>query len=141
MLLIKKKEELNDQHVVYKERESPRWGAPQYTLKAGISIEGYEGEGQIGNVSVTGCSLHSVTFVNIIPDTVYDVKFTPDKQDNLKPFNLKLRLNWTKSSENLFLAGFAIENGEDTTQLIRYIEVQRSRGLLPDYGNMRPGGK
>jgi len=52
----KKKEELGDQFAAYKQRKAPRWGTPQYTLKAGISINGYEGEGQLGNISVSGWS-------------------------------------------------------------------------------------
>ena len=133
----KKKEELSDQLASYQERTAPRWGAPMNALKAGISINGFEGEGQLGNVSVSGCSMHSVTFVNIIPDEIYHVNIIPSKEDNMSPFGLKLKLSWTKSSETLFTAGFSVEGGE-SAHLKHYVEILRSRGMLPDYGNMSP---
>ena len=132
----KKKEELSDQLAVYLERGDPRWGAPHVKLNAGLSIDGFEGEGQLGNVSISGCSMLSITYVSITPNNVYQVKVIPGPEDNMGPFALKLKLNWTKSSETLFLAGFSLKEGEDCSQLKRYVEVLRSCGLIPDYGNM-----
>ena len=140
MLFKKKKEELTDQLTVYQERKAPRLGTPQYKLDAGITIAGYEGEGQLGNVSVSGCSIMSVTYVNIKPDEVYNIKIIPSKEDNIKPFNLKMKLNWTKSSETVFQAGFSLESSESGMQLKNYVSALRSRGIEPDYGNMNSGG-
>jgi len=136
MFFKKKKEELSDQLASYQKRGSPRWGAPIFDLDAGISIAGYDGEGQIGNISVTGCSMKSVTYVNITPNEVYQVTIIPGSEDNMKPFNLKLKLSWIKSSETAFLAGFSLEGKEGSAQLKQYVEVLRSRGFEPDYGNM-----
>jgi len=138
MFFKKKKEELDDQFTVFKERGSPRWGSPQFMLNAGISIDGYEGEGQLGNVSITGCSMHSGTYVNITPNNIYKVNIIPEAEDNMAPFSLTFKLNWTKSSETLFLAGFSLIDGESNSQLKRYSEQLHSRGLAPDYGNMNP---
>ena len=137
MFFKKKKDELSDQVTTYQERKAPRWGTPPEGLNAGISINGFEGEGQIGNVSISGCSMKSVTYVNIIPDTVYKVKIIPGPEDKIEPFSLNLKLSWTKSEETVFLAGFSLESGEDTSKLKRYIESLRSRGIEPDYGNMK----
>ena len=133
----KKEEEMSDQLASYQERKDPRWGSPQHMLDAGMTIEGYEGEGQLGNVSVSGCSMQSITYVNISPDKVYNVKFIPGAKDNLSPFKLKLKLNWTKSSETLFQAGFALAGGDENFQLQRYIEILKARGAAPDYGNSK----
>jgi hypothetical protein len=130
----KKKDELSDQLAVYFERQSPR-----YMLDAGISIEGFEGEGQLGNVSVSGCCMASVTYAAITPGEVYNVKILPGVQDKLKPFNLKLKVNWTKSSEEVFYAGFSLENNSpNKNQMRRYTEILHARGIPPDYGNMNP---
>jgi hypothetical protein len=133
MVFTKKKEELSDQLAVYQERKDPR-----FWLNAGIAIEGFEGEGQLGNVSVSGCYLASVTYVAFMPDEVYQAKIIPGPEDAIKPFSLKLKLNWTKSSETLFEAGLSIEDGESNSQLKRYVELLRVRGVAPDYGNMDP---
>ena len=139
MLFRKKKEELSDQLATYQERGAPRWGTPQYELDAGICIEGFEGEGQIGNVSISGCSMKSVTYVTITPNEVYQVKIIPGVNEKMPPFSLKLKLSWTKSSETVFLAGFALEGKEGSAQLKNYVGLLSSRGLTPDYGNMSSG--
>ncbi|MCL2185942.1 MAG: PilZ domain-containing protein [Treponema sp.] len=138
MLFKKKKEELSDQLTVYQERKAPRWGTPQFNLKAGITIDGFEGEGQLGNISISGCSIKSVTYVNIIPDKIYNVKIIPEQSDNMSSFSIKMKLSWTKSNEELFLAGFSLDEGESSYQLKQYVEILRARGIEPDYGNMRP---
>ena len=137
MFTKKNKDELTDQLAVFQERKAPRWGAPQVDLDAGISLAGYEGEGQLGNISASGCSMKSVTYVSIIPDNVYQARIIPGKNDKILPFSLNLRLSWTKSSEKIFLAGFALEDEEGKTQLKKYVEILRSRGIEPDYGNMK----
>jgi len=139
MFFKKKKEELTDQLASFQERKSPRLGTPKYDIDCGITIAGFEGEGQIGNVSVTGCSLKSVTFINIVPNKVYQAKIIPGKNDKMEPFDLKLKLNWTKSSEAVFQAGFSLEGGDGSFQLKRYIDQLRSRGIELDYGNMKTG--
>ena len=136
MFFKKKSEDLQDQHSTFQERGSPRWGSPLYALNAGITLSGFEGEGQLGNVSVTGCSLLSVTYVNIVPDKVYTARISPGNEDKLAPFSVSLKLNWTKSSEELFLAGFSADGGEGLVQLRQYVEILRGRGIPPDYGNM-----
>ena len=141
MFKKKKQEELSDQYAVYQQRQSPRWGTPKYNIDAGVTIKGYEGEGQLGNISVSGCSMLSVTYVNVTPGELYDVSIIPGKTDSLKPFNLKLRLSWTKSSEDVFQAGFSLEGREGSNNLKTYAEILRARGIEPDYGNMQPDSK
>jgi len=138
MLFSKKKDELIDQKAAFRERGAPRWGLPLSELKAGVCISGYEGEGQLGNISVSGCCLMSVTYVSIIPDKVYNVKIIPAQEDKLRSFSLNMKLSWTKSSEEIFLAGFSLADGESSSQLKQYVDILRSRGFEPDYGNMRP---
>ena len=130
----KKKEELSDQQAVYREREAPRFS----TSTAGISIDGFEGEGQLGNISISGCCMGSATFAAIVPNEVYQVRIIPAEGEGIGPFSLRLRANWTKSSETLFLAGFSLEPGQSNAQLKRYAELLKSRGVQPDYGNMSP---
>ena len=138
MFFKKKKEELSDQLAVFQERKSPRLGAPKYNIDGGITITGFHGEGQIGNISATGCSMKSVTYVNIKPDDVYQVRIIPGKEYKIEPFNLRLKLSWTKSSEAVFLAGFSLEGSEGSSHLKRYFDQLRLRGFEPDYGNIRP---
>ena len=136
MFFKKNKEELSDQFAVYQERGAPRWGNPNQSLHTGISIEGFEGEGQVGNISVTGCCMQSITFVSITPDQIYKARIIPTADENMEPFDLILKLNWTKSSETLFQAGFSLEDSRGNSQLNRYVELLKARGIQPDYGNI-----
>ena len=138
MFFKKKNEELSDQLAAYQQRKSPRHGTPQFDLDAGVCITGLDGEAQLGNISVSGCSIQSVTYANITPNDVYQVKIIPGREDNMKPFDLKLKLSWTKSSETVFIAGFELEDIKDSPKLKNYVDVLHSRGIEPDYGNMKP---
>ena len=135
-MFFRKKEELSDQLAVYQERKNPRWGDPHYTINAGITIEGFDGEGQVGNICITGCNIKSATYIAIKPDEVYQAKIIPSEDEKIEPFSLKIKVNWTKSSEMLFQAGFSLENSQDDTQMKRYIELLKARGVQPDYGNV-----
>ena len=136
MFFKKKKEELSDQFTEFRVRESPRLGTPNFELDAGVTIEGFDGEGQLGNISVSGCSLKSVTYINITPNEIYTLKIIPGREDKMMPFSARMKLNWTKCSEAVFQAGFSLLEGESNTMLVNYTEVLRHRGIIPDYGNM-----
>ena len=131
MAINRKNENLIDQQAVYHKRKAPR-----YALKAGIAIEGFEGEGMLGNISASGCLMESSTYVSITPDDVYLVTIKPSQGENIKPFSQKLKASWTKSSEMLFQAGFTVDSGQSCIQMEQYTELLKSQGVNPDYGNM-----
>ena len=135
MFLRKKEEELTDQFTVYKERDMPRFAA-----NAGISVQGFEGEGLLKNVSSTGCCMESVTYVAIKPDEVYQVKINPDSGEKKnESFALELTVTWTKSCETSFEAGFHLGPGQTGAVLNRYTELLQSRGIQPEYGRVKEG--
>jgi hypothetical protein len=127
----KKNRELSDQLALYQERKDPR-----YALKAGISIEGFEGEGLLDNISISGCSMESITYVALAPSSLYKVTITPGVDDKIESFSLNVMLNWTKSSESLYEAGFSLEADQISPHFRKYVELLRSRGVQPDYGNV-----
>ena len=131
-LFKKKEEDLSDQAAVFHNRETPR-----FTSKAFISIEGFEGEGRVRNISETGCCLESVTYVAIKPDDVYRIKITPIAGENTVSFSLELTASWTRSNETFFEAGFTQKDGSVNLQLKKYTETLKARGVSPDYGNKK----
>ena len=133
MFLRKKEEELNDQLATFQTRDTPR-----FTSGAGISIEGFEGEGLLRNVCLTGCCMESVTYVAIKPDDIYQVRIIPGVTEKTEPFTMKLVVTWTKSSETLFEAGFHVEAGQTGNSPIkRYADSLQEQGVQPDYGNIK----
>jgi len=130
----KTKEDLGDQQAVFQKRKAPR-----YALNATVTVDGFDGEGELENISTSGCRMDSSTYVNLIPDEVYQVTITPSPRDNIKPFRLKLKASWTKSSELLFQAGFTLASGYHNTEMERYVKLLNSKGIPPDYGNMAAG--
>jgi hypothetical protein len=133
MFFRKKQEEPGDQFAAYHERQTPR-----YTVNGGISIEGFEGEGLLKYISDSGCCMESVTYVSIKPSQVYQLRINPGPDTNMEPFTTRLTLNWIKSSEMVFEAGFVLEGAEQDPHLVRYIEQLRLQGARPEYGNMGP---
>jgi hypothetical protein len=127
MLFKKKKEELNDQFAVFQER-----GLPRFASIGSISVEGFEGEGLLKNVGLSGCCLESVTYVAVEPNRVYQATIKPSADINMKPFNLGLVVKWTKSCETFFEAGFSVEGGKKNPFLDRYVKQLRVRGVQPD---------
>ena len=134
MTLGKTKEELSDQQVAFQKRKAPR-----YALNATVIVDGFDGEGELENISSSGCRMDSSTYVSLIPDEVYHVTITPSPSDNIKPFHLKLKATWVKSSELLFQAGFTLESGYHNAEMERYVKLLNSKGIPPDYGNMDAG--
>jgi hypothetical protein len=128
-MFFNNKEEPSDQFAVYKKREVPR-----YKLKAGVSIEGFEGEGKMVNISVLGCCIESVTYADLKHNEVYRAKIIPDQGENAGAFNLKLKLNWAKSSETLYNAGFYLADGYSSPELKKFVDQLQSRGAQSDYG-------
>ena len=131
MIFGKKKENLSDKRAVYQKRKAPR-----FTLDATITIEGFEGEGALENISNSGCCMESATYVSIIPDDVYEVLIRPCNNDNIKPFYQKLKATWTKSSEKHFQAGFTLDGGQSNPHMEEYVKQLNAHGVNPDYGNM-----
>ena len=135
MLFKKKEAELGDQFAVYQEREAPRFAA-KGGCAGGIAIEGFEGEGMMKNLSVSGCCLESVTYAAITPNQTYQARISPGPEINLDPFTLRLTVSWTKSSETVFEAGFVLEKGKKDQRLEQYVKQLQTRGVEPEYGNM-----
>jgi hypothetical protein len=131
MFFKKKQEVLGDQLAVYQEREDPRFAA-----NGGITIEGFEGEGLLKNICISGCCMESVTYAALLPAEVYKVKIIPAADISLDPFSAALTASWTKSSEMSFEAGFSLEAGRKNPHLEKYVEYLKMKGVTPEYGNM-----
>ncbi|MDR2096343.1 MAG: PilZ domain-containing protein [Treponema sp.] len=118
-MFFRKKKEIDDQFSSYQNRETLR-----YDTDAGITIDGFEGEGLLKNISVPGLCLESVTYVEITPKERYKIKIIPTPLAHIEPFEVRAEANWIKSSELAFEAGFSIiEPSQDKTSSIkRYIE-------------------
>lgn len=134
MVFKKKKAELGDQFAVFQKRETPR-----FVAGGGISIEGFEGEGLLKNICVSGCCLESVTYVAIVPSQVYQIRIDPRPGINMEPFTARFKASWTRSSESAFEAGFSLETGRQDQRLQRYVEQLRIQGVRPEYGNQGHG--
>jgi hypothetical protein len=136
MFFKKNKKELGDQFAVFHERDVPRFASG-----GGIAIEGFEGEARVKNVSASGCCLESVTYAALVPDKVYRLTISPGEGSPVKAFNILMKLNWARSSEMLFEAGFSLDAPKGSTHkdpmLERYIAQLRNEGVQPEYGNMR----
>jgi hypothetical protein len=119
MFFKKKEKKIDDQFSSYQNREHTR-----YDTQAGFEVEGFEGEGLLKNISFPGLCLESITYVALTPKEQYNIKIIPEPLSHIEPFEVKAEVNWIKSTELSFEAGFSIiESGQDTSSPVRrYIE-------------------
>jgi hypothetical protein len=103
MFFKKKEKKIDDRISSYQNRENTR-----YDTQAGFVIEGFEGEGLLKNISLPGLCLESVTYVGLIPKEQYNIKIIPEPLSHLDLFGVKAEVNWIKSTEFSFEAGFTI---------------------------------
>jgi hypothetical protein len=119
MFFKKKEKKIDDQFSSYQNRENPR-----YDTLADFVVEGFEGEGLLKNISLPGLCLESATYVALAPKERYNIKIIPETLSHVGPFGVRAEVNWIKSTELSFEAGFSIiEPYQDKSSPIgRYIE-------------------
>ncbi|MDR1904797.1 MAG: PilZ domain-containing protein [Treponema sp.] len=119
MFFNKKEKKIDDQFSSYQDREKSR-----YNTQAGFMVEGFEGEGLLKNVSIPGLCLESVTYVSVTPKEQYKIKIIPEPISHIESFELRAEVNWVRSTELSFEAGFSIINPsqDKTSPIRRYVE-------------------
>ncbi|MDR0877320.1 MAG: PilZ domain-containing protein [Treponema sp.] len=101
--------------------------AARYTSLAGIRINGFEGHAALRDMSNNGFRMASKTFVAIMPKEQYIMQILPEEVSGVAPFELKVEVRWTRSTEFLFAAGFVIVTPPRDANLQRYVDHLKRR--------------
>jgi hypothetical protein len=89
-------------------QEGPSTRAPRYRSIARVSINGFEGEAVLRNVSIGGFRMESRTYVAMQVGEQYTMRIQPEASANVKAFELDVEVRWIQSGETSFAAGFLV---------------------------------
>jgi hypothetical protein len=105
--------------------------ADRYDCIARISINGFEGEALLRNISMAGFCLESRTYAAITVGEHYIMQIKPEPISNIQPFDLEIEVRWIKSTETKFSAGFLIVKSPADRSLERYISYVKTQSNKP----------
>jgi hypothetical protein len=101
-------------------KENPR--PPRYTSVARLSINEFEGEAVLRNISTGGFRMESRTYAAITVGEQYAIQIKPEAASRLRPFELAVEVRWIKSAETSFSAGFQIIKSPADRSYEKYID-------------------
>ncbi|MDR2245831.1 MAG: PilZ domain-containing protein [Treponema sp.] len=94
---------------------------PRYVSVTRVSINGFEGEAVLRNVSTGGFRMESRTYVTIAVGEHYVMWIKPESASGLEPFELEVEVRWVQSTENKFSSGFLIVKYPSDGSIDKYI--------------------
>jgi hypothetical protein len=106
--------------------ESPR--PPRYVTITRVSINGFEGEAVLRNVSTGGFCMESRTYAAIDAGGHYTMWIKPEATSGVKFFELEVEVRWIKSTETKFSCGFLVVNYPVDRSFEKYIDYIK-RGI------------
>jgi hypothetical protein len=96
---------------------------PRYDCVARISINGFEGEALLRNISAGGFLMESRTYAAIGVGDYYTMQMKPEADSGINNFELTVEARWIRSVETRFSAGFLVVNNNSVGRSFeRYIE-------------------
>jgi hypothetical protein len=95
----------------------------RYSSIAGISINGFEGQALLKDISSSGFCLESATCAMINVNEQYIVKITPEPDLKIKAFEVTVVVQWVRNSEDEFETGLKIVRPPLGQSFKRYLEA------------------
>jgi hypothetical protein len=105
--------------------ESPR--APRYTSVARVSINGFEGEAVLRNISTGGFRMESKTYAAITVGEHYVMQIKPEAISKLPSIELEVEVRWIQSTETSFSCGFLIVKQPADPFFVKYVDFIKKR--------------
>jgi hypothetical protein len=100
--------------------------APRYVSLAMISINGFEGQAALRNVSAGGFCMESKTFADMDAGASYSIRVTPEEHARISYFELTVEVRWILSSPEKFSVGFKVVQGGGRS-FEKYVEYLKDR--------------
>jgi hypothetical protein len=121
--------------MIFKEKENtpgdssgkpPR--APRYECMARISIEGFEGEAVMRNVSPGGFRMESRVHREIAVHTLCSVRVAPEDGSGIQAFDLEAEVRWVRIDEDSLSAGFMVPGKVAEESFESYVTYRKQSG-------------
>ncbi|MDR1866737.1 MAG: PilZ domain-containing protein [Treponema sp.] len=102
--------------------------AERFSSIAQVTVDGFSGYAVLNDMSPTGFSITSKTYVALIPQEHYMMCIIPEPQANLESFELEVEVRWVQSEETTFHAGLAIVYAPNESIVQHYIDYLKLHG-------------
>jgi hypothetical protein len=100
--------------------------APRYVSLAMVSINGFEGQAVLRNVSIGGFCMESKTFADMDIGASYGIRVTPEEHAGISSFELTVEIRWILSSPEKFSVGFRVIQGGGRS-FEKYVDYLKDR--------------
>ena len=84
-----------------------------------------QSEASLSDLSEHGLSIKSQDFIDIVPNSPYVVVIVPDKETNLKKFQMEIESRWVKLNRTKVESGFSVIvpfNEQEFKDYLAYLE-------------------
>jgi hypothetical protein len=100
--------------------------SPRYDCLIRVSLNGYEGQAVLRNISDTGFRMESKTFVEMETGSIYVMSIFPETFMGIKPFEVTVEVRWILSSPDKFALGLLVVQPENRPfqKYISYLKSQ-----------------
>ena len=82
------------------------------------------------DISEHGLSIESDGFLNVEPNSTYEITVVPRKETKVKKFNLKIESKWVKINKCKMESGFSIVIHSDDEEFKKYIKYLENKECI-----------
>ncbi|MDR0525925.1 MAG: PilZ domain-containing protein [Spirochaetaceae bacterium] len=95
----------------------------RYTTRAQATIPGFfDSEALLKDISVTGCCIEAMRWVNIQPDMQCTIQIIPEPDSKIGKFELTAQSRWTRNNDDSCEIGFLILESPKGKHFQRYVD-------------------
>ena len=101
-----------------------------------------ETEASLRDLSLHGLSIKSDDFINVEPNSSYVIAIIPEKETNLKKFQLEIESRWVKINKSKMESGFSVMVPFNQKEFNEYLEYLAMKGKVledPTEKKEKPG--
>ena len=98
-------------------------------------------EASLRDLSLHGLSIKSEGFIDIEPNSSYVIAIIPEKETNLKKFQLEIESRWVKINKSRMESGFSVMVPFEQQEFQDYLDFLATRGKVqtfPDKKEEKP---
>ena len=89
-----------------------------------------EAKANLQNVSLNGLAIKSFGYLDIEPNSSYQISIIPEKETNIEKIQLETKSRWIKIDKTKMESGFSIIEPLGKTEFEDYLELLAMRGKV-----------
>ncbi|MDR2446133.1 MAG: PilZ domain-containing protein [Treponema sp.] len=97
--------------------------AVRFSSMASVRINGFEGEALLKDINTSGLCMESVTYATLDLNETYVMSISPEPSFGVETFDLKVKVQWLRSSAALFSTGFSIVESPHGRAFQKYLDA------------------